>query len=150
MSLFGGFKTFFGKIGSVLEKFFGSSSTEQKVQGALTLVGAALVTVVGLTAGPAASAEVSNILKIVQTDYATFCSVVQQGTPAPGSTLAVAAKLSLDSLKANLTAILSDAGVKNSANAAKIESEVATIVNELEAIEAAFVPAAPAVAAPAA
>jgi hypothetical protein len=148
VSLFSGFKSFFEKVGSVLEKFFGSSSTEQKIQGALTVVGAAIVTITSLAAGPAASAAVSGIIKMVQTDYATFCAVVQQGTPVPGSTAATAATTALNSLKANLTALLSDAGVKNSANATKIADEVTTIVNELEAIEAAIVPAPVAPAAP--
>jgi hypothetical protein len=142
MSFLSGFKSFFDKVGSVLEKFFGSSSVEQKIQGALTVVGAAITTISGLAAGPAASAEVSNILKMVQTDYATFCAIVQDGTPAPGSTPATAATTALNSLKTNLTAILTDAGVKNSADATKIQNEVTTIINELEAIEASFVPAA--------
>jgi hypothetical protein len=144
------FVTFFEAVGKKIEQWFGSSTVEQKVQGALTLVGAALVTITSLAAGPAAGAEVSNLLKIVQTDYATLATVIQQGTPAPGSTLATVASSATASLKANVGAILTDAEVKNSANFAKIEAEATTVLNELEAIEAAFLPATPVAPAPAA
>jgi hypothetical protein len=142
MSFFGNVKTFFEAVGKKLEQFFGSSTVEQKVQGALTLVGAAIVTISGIIAGPAASAAVSGLLKMIQTDYATICAVVQEGTPAPGSTLAATAAAATASLKANLTALLTDAAVKNHANFTNIENEATTILNELEAIEASFIPAA--------
>src|SRR5271154_1333755 len=150
MSFLSGFKSFFSSIGSFLEKFFGSASTEQKINGALTVVGAAIVTITGLAGGPAASAVASNVLKMIQTDYATFCAVVQQGTSAPGSTLATAATTALDSLKANLTALLTEVGVKDPANATKVQNEVTTIINELEEIEAALVPVPSTPSAPAA
>jgi hypothetical protein len=147
MSFFGNLKTFFEAVGKKLEQFFGSSTVEQKVQGALTLVGAAIVTVSGMIAGPAASAAVSGLLKMIQTDYATICAVVQQGTPPAGSTLAATAAAATASLKANLTALLTDADVKNHTSFTNIQAEVTTILNELEAIEASFIP--PATVAPA-
>jgi hypothetical protein len=143
MSFWGGIKSFFEATGKAIESWFGSASVEQKVQGGLTVVGAAIVTITSLTE-PLAAPEVSAILKQIQTWYGTLCAVVQQGTAVSGSTLGTALSTATTSLQANVNALISDAGVKNAASQAKIEAEAATILNELEAIEAAFLPAAPA------
>src|ERR1700685_58577 len=152
MSFWSGVKSFFEAIGKEIEAVFGSTTTSQKIQGAVTLIGAAVVTVTNLIAGPAASALVSGILKQIQADYATIATVVQQSTPTSTTTAITAVQLATASLKANLTALLTDAGVKSAASFTAIQNEATTILNEIEAIEAAFAPAAtsPSTTAPAA
>lgn len=141
MSFWSGVKTFFEKVGSEIEKAFGSSTVEQKAQGAIALIGAAVVTITGLAGGPAASAAVSGIIKQIQTWYGTISSVVQAGTPAPGSTPATLLSMATASLKSNVAALLTAADVKNSTKFTDIQNEADTIINEIQAIETAFLPA---------
>ena len=141
MSFLSGVKSFFEAIGSELKKFFGSATVEQEVQGALTVIGAAISTITSMV-NPALGAVVSGILKQIQTDYATASSVVQAAIPVSGSTATTVVTTVAQSLQTNLAALLADAGVKSSANYAKIQAEATTILNEVEAIAAAFAPAA--------
>jgi hypothetical protein len=145
MSFWSGAKSFFEKVGSEIEKAFGSSTTQQKAQAGIALVGAAITTISGLVGGPAASAAVSSVISHIQTWYGTISSVVQAGTPAPGSTPATLLATATASLKANVTALLTASDIKDPKTLAAVQSEADTIINEVQAIEEAFLPATPAV-----
>jgi len=149
MSFWSGAKSFFEKVGQEVEKAFGSSTVQQKAQGAIGLIGAAVTTISGLVGGPAASAAVSSVISQIQTWYGTISAVVQQGTPAPGSTPATLLATATASLKANVGALLSASDIKDPKTLASIQNEATTIINEVQAIEAAFLPTVVTAAAPA-
>lgn len=139
------FDSFFSAIGHYMKEVFGDSSVEAKVNGTLTLLTPAVVELVNLIGGPGASAIVTAGISQFKADYATLCAVTQGSFPAPGGNAAGVVKGLLGSLQQNLTAILADSGVKNSANKDKISGYATFFLNEAEAIveeiEAAEVPA---------
>lgn len=146
------FDSFFSAIGHYMKEVFGDSSVEAKVNGTLTLLTPAVVELVNLIGGPGASAIVTAGISQFKADYATLCAVTQGSFPAPGGNAAGVVKGLLGSLQQNLTAILADSGVKNSANKDKISGYATFFLNEAEAIveeiEAAEVPATKAAPAP--
>ena len=147
------FDSFFSAIGHYMKEVFGDSTVEAKVNGTLTLLTPAVVELVNLAGGPGASAIVTAGIAQFKADYATLCAVTQGSFPAPGGNAASIVKGLITSLHDNLSAILSDSGVKNSANKDKISGYATFFLNEanaiLDEIEAAPVPkaaSAPAVA----
>ena len=97
---------------------------------ALTLqVAAPLVeTIVGLTAGEAAAAEIAVIVTDVQTEMANVQTTLAAAGPAPTVTSALTAIVS------NLKALLTGAQIKNPATLSKVSTVVETVVGEVEAI----------------
>lgn len=134
MSFLGGFKSFFEKVGAELEKLFGgTASIEQRIQSVITYVAPLVNTIVTL-ADPAVAPIVAKIIATVQADLAAVSTVVQEGTAAAGSTGAQTATTALNSIKANLGTLLTDSGVKNAANFAKISAAANLIIGEIEAV----------------
>lgn len=134
-------KTFFDKVGEFLKKVFGSTTVQQTVKATLSVLTPLVVEIVQLGLGSAASTVAQNILNDIQTDFATL-SVVAQGaiSSSPSTTLATFNAV-VASLKANLSALLTDADIKNSAKFATIEDDVNFFLNEIGAIETAIAPA---------
>ena len=142
MSILSGFKSFFEKAGAELEKLFGGkASFEQKVQSVIAYVAPLVNTIVAL-ADPAISPIVNGVISTVQSDLATISTVVTQGTAPAGSPAAQTATTALNSIKSNLSGLLTDVGVKNSASFTKIEAIANTIIGEIEAILGSMAPAA--------
>ena len=134
MGILSSAKSVFEKIGAEIEKLFGgTASVEQKVQAAITFV-APLVNTVVVLADPAIAPTVAKVISTVQADLALVSTVVQEATPVPGSSAATTATTSLNSVKTNLSELLTDSGVKNSANFTKISAAVNLIVGEVEAV----------------
>lgn len=128
------FDSLFSAIGHYMKEVFGDHSIESKVSGTLTLLTPAVVALVNLTGGPGASAIVNAGLSQFKADYATLCAVTQGSFPAPGGNAASTVQGLIESLKQNLTAILTDVGVKNSQHASSISSYATFFLNEAEAI----------------
>jgi hypothetical protein len=134
MALLSSLKTFFEKVGAEIEKLFGGpTSLAQQVQAVITYV-APLVNTIVVLADPAIAPLVAGVIAIVQADLATVSVVVQGATPTPGSTVAQTLTTALGSIKNNLSGLLTDAGVKNSANFAKISSIASLVMAEADAI----------------
>ena len=143
------FASFFSAVGHYMKEVFGDQSVEAKVSGTLTLLTPAVVELVNLAGGPGASALVTAGIAQFKADYATLCAITQGSFPAPGGSAASIVKGLIGSLQQNLTAILADAGVKNSEHKDRISGYATFFLNEadaiLEEIEAAPAPkAAPA------
>lgn len=134
-------KSVFSKVVKALEKAFGSASTEQVVNGLLTILGPCVAAIVSYAATPAAGAATLAIIDQVETDYGVFCAIVQQGTPASGSSLSTTLSGVISSLKTNLSSLLTAADVKNSSVFSKIESEVTFFLTEISDAEQYFFPA---------
>jgi len=130
--------TFFEKVGSWLKKLFTNPKTEQTILATIKYVAPFIETLVGLAAGGPAEILVTNIVNQVQADLATVAVVVQEGIPPAGSTAAQQAETALNSIKTNLTALLADADVKNSAKVAEITSTVNLIAGEADAMLSGF------------
>lgn len=137
------FKTFFDKVGAVLEKFFGSSGLEQKIEATITYIAPLVNTIVKLV-DPALAPEVAAAITLIQADLATASTVVQEGTVAPGSTAEQTVTTALTSVQTNLTTIITDAGVKNSASFTEIDAAGNLILGELQAMLAALTSSTPA------
>ena len=122
-------------IDNFFTKFFAKTTSAQKV---LATVGAlAPLIEAGLTVeDPAAAPVVTAAFTEVQTDLGTFQSIVKQSGTTP-TALNV-----LNAINSNLTGLLQDAQVKNSAKSAEITAKVNAVVSEVNAI-AAFFPARP-------
>jgi hypothetical protein len=134
MGILSSAKSVFEKVGAEIEKLFGgSASVEQKVQATITFV-APLVNTVVVLADPAIAPTVAKVISTVQADLALVSTVVQGATPAPGSSAATTATTALNSVKTNLSELLTDSGVKNSANFSKISAAVNLIIAEVEAV----------------
>ncbi len=87
----------------------------------------------GLTVeDPAIAPVVTAAFTEVQTDLGTFESIVKQAGTTP-TALSV-----LNSVNANLAAVLTDAQVKNSAKIADITATVNAVTSEIDAITAYF------------
>jgi hypothetical protein len=133
-----GLKSFFESIGGILKKIFGNSSVHQTIKATLNVLMPVIVEVVSLALGPVAGTAAEDILSQIQTDFATLTAVAQGVTSAsPTSTIATLNAV-VASLKANLSALLKDAGVKNSAKFNTISADVNFFLNELGAIESAL------------
>jgi hypothetical protein len=120
-------------IDNFFTKFFAKTTAAQKV---LATVGAlAPLIEAGLTVeDPAAAPVVQAAFTEVQTDLGTFQSILKQSGTTP-TALNV-----LNAINTNLTGVLQDAQVKNSAKSAEITAKVNAVVAEVNAI-AAFFPA---------
>lgn len=135
MSILGGIKTFFEKVGAEFEKLFGKlPSWAQSAKSVITYVAPLLETIVQLAAGSAAEAKVATWIADVQGDLATVSAIAKDGTPAPGSTAAKSAQTALSSINTNMAALLADADVKNSAKVNEIEAAVTGITGEISAL----------------
>lgn len=133
MSFFAGFKSFFDKVGNEIEKLFGGkASLEQKIQATITYVAPVLNTIVGL-ADPAVEPLVSKVISTVQSDLATVSTVVQGATVAPGSTDEQRLVAALNSIRTNLSGMLTAAEVKNTSKFNEIEAATNLVIGEVEA-----------------
>lgn len=133
--------TFFEKVGSTLKKLFTSHGWETKAIATINYVAPMVETIVALTAGGPAATIVANVVNIVKADLATVATVCQDGMPAPGSTAAQTVTSALNSVKSNLTELLADADVKNSAKAEEITAVTTTIIGEANALLSSLTPA---------
>lgn len=125
--------SFWSKVETFFEKL-GGSTFEQKVQTVATVCAALLETAVGL-ADPALAPAVDAIVKDVQSDFAAVSAVAASATA--GGTTAPTVTSILTGTQQNLSALLTSAGVKNSAKTNELSSIITTVINEITAIKSA-------------
>lgn len=140
------FLTVFEALGHYLKEIFGDSTTESHINAGIAVVTPIVSAVVELAGGPGASAAVVAGIAQLKSDYATLCAVVQGTVDVPNGTFFVSALVS--SLSDNLSAILSDVGIKNGANFNKISAYVQFFLSEVKAIASQFAAQRPATALP--
>jgi len=144
-------KTFFAKVEAEAKKLFGSTTWEKTVTSVVTYTAPIAETLIGLAAGQPAEALVAEGVTILKSDLATVSAVVSGATTTPSATGLATVVSALNSIKTNLSGLLTAAEVKNSKTSSAITSTVNLIVGEMDAalanVPSASV-AAPVVAAP--
>jgi len=140
MSFWGTFDSFFSKVKAEIVRVFGSATTEQAVNAAFTVIEPLVVGVVAMAAGPAIGAATAAVMSRIQASYATVSTIIQSGIPTTGTSLSTALQNGIADLQDNFGALLTDAGVKNSAKYKTIEVDANLILNELSAIAKELAP----------
>jgi len=125
--------TFFEKVGGWLKKLFTNTTIEHKILATVTYVAPLVEGILGFV-DPAISAVVTRVITMVEADLATVTATVDGAKVTPGTPAAATVTSALTSVKTNLTGLLADAGVKNSANFAKIQAAVNTVIGEAVAM----------------
>lgn len=127
-------KTLFSHIKHFFEKLFGSTNWERVAINTLAVVGPLLSTLVALTAGAPAAALVSKIVATAQADLQTVAGLVT--SVQAGTATGAAAQLQnlLAGVKANLSALLTAADIKDADTQAKVSAIVNTVIEEIDAI----------------
>jgi hypothetical protein len=128
------FMKFWQKVEAAFKRLFGSTSWEKTASAVITYCGPLLTELVQLSAGGPAAALVQGLQNTLQSDLATVSAVVTGATSTPSGSALQTALNALNSIKANLSGLLTAADVKNSTNAATITGIADTLLGEVEAI----------------
>jgi hypothetical protein len=120
-------------------KQFAHANWAHTASVALSLAGPPAILILQETLGPANATEASAVLSQVQTDLATVAQLLAQAQTGDTTVKGRIVSL-LQALQANLTTLLNDAHVKNSANAQKITNLVNAFVEEITVV-LAMIPA---------
>lgn len=131
-------KSFFETVGSFIKKIFGSTTVQQTIRGTMAVLTPVIVEIVQLALGPVAGTAAEDILSQIQSDYGTLAAIVSGATSNSSTSTITTINNLVASLKSNLAALLSDAGVKNSAHFATIQQNVDFFLNEIGAVETAL------------
>ena len=127
--------SFFASVKSFFHKLFGSlPSWEKSASSTLAFAAPLVEEIVALSAGEPAAAEVQSIVSEVQKDMATVATVVSGAAGEPSATSYQTATTALNSIKTNLTGLLTAGHVKNPDTLAKVTGITNTIIGEAEAI----------------
>lgn len=128
-------KTFFEHIGDFLKEHLGSAASfEQTAATALSVVKPLLNSLLELVAGDAVEAKVSNAVGQAITDLNNTQALLN-GAEAGAADHSLTGFLG--SIQTNLSTLLADSDIKNSAKAAQITAIVSTVIGEVEAVSAA-------------
>ena len=139
------FVGFFESVGKEFAKLFGKSSTfEQTAVSTIKYIAPLVETILTLTAGGPASEVATKIINAIESDLTTVSAVVKGAQAAPGSTAAVTVQTALTSVQSNLSEILTDADIKNSAKITEITTTVNLIRGEIGALLSGLSTAPPA------
>jgi hypothetical protein len=128
-------KSFFHSALAFFKKVFTSTDWTHGAQVAITVAAPLAETVASLAAGPAAGAEVANIINTVKTDFGVVTVTLGQIQTAPGNVSAITLlKNTLASIKTNLQSLLTVADIKDPATLQTVTLTVNTIVGEVDAV----------------
>ena len=119
-----------------VENFFATvlkkvPTVAQRTETFLPYVAGALQTILAI-ADPALSVVLGPIFSKVEAGLGTISAVVQDGTPAAGSSGVTILETALNSVKSNLASVLDLAEVKNSASQAKISAEITAVITDTD------------------
>lgn len=127
--------TFFKSAFDWFKKVFTNTDWTHAAQVAITVAAPLVDTVAELVGGPAAGAEVANIVNIVKTDFGVVSTTLSQVQAGSAGVSAIGLlKNTLASIKDNLQALLGVAAVKNDATKQTVTLTVNTIIGEIDAI----------------
>jgi hypothetical protein len=85
-------------------------------------------------ADPALSLAIGPFISKFESDLGTISAVIQDGTPAAGSSAVTTLETALNSLKTNAASVLGLAEVKTSASQEKITAELNALVETTDAL----------------
>jgi len=121
--------SWFTKVENEFKKLFSKVPTwQQTASGAITITAPLLEELIAQTAGESTAAEVTSVINEVQTDLATVSALIK-GT---GSTATLSGVL--ESIKTNLSGLLTAGHIKDAATLTKVTGIVNTVIAEVEAI----------------
>lgn len=136
--------SFFGGIENFFKKLFGSTNWEKTASTTLALIAPLTEEIVAEAAGEPAEAEVQSIVTQAQSDLALVSGIVSDAKGVASPTLVQTAVDTLESVKSNLSGLLTAGHIKDPAKLSKISGITKTIIGEVEAILGAIPkPAAP-------
>ena len=123
--------TAWSDVKAIFSKLFHSGATwAQLASSTLTLMSPAIVLLVGLYGGPAASSAASSILSAAQTDMATLAATLQDANAANGATVTTV----LNSLQTNLQSLLEALKVEDPASVSEATQLVNMLITDIEAM----------------
>lgn len=121
--------SWFKDIENWMAKAFNAApSWQQTASATLTVTAPLLQTIVTLSAGEAAGAEVGSIVSEVQSDMAAAATLIKSSGATPTLTSV------LGSIQTNLGGLLTAGHIKDQGTLTKVTSIVNTFVGEIEAI----------------
>lgn len=126
-------KKFWDKVEAAFKKLFGSTSWEKTLASVITYAAPIVQLLVTMAAGPAAGTIVGTVANAAKNDLATISAVVTDATSVPGASETTVVVNALNSLKTNLGSLLTDAGVKNSAESTTITNYANVLIGEVDA-----------------
>jgi hypothetical protein len=126
--------TFFKKVEQALFRFLKNPSWEQKADGVITYVAPVLEEVIVLTLGTPAETVAAAVISRVQSGLATVSAILLEAQVTPGTSVAKTVTIALNSVKDNLTGLLTAAEVKNTTKSTQITSTVNMLVGEIDAL----------------
>lgn len=132
---------FFELIGHDLKAIFTSTTWETKTLSTISYTEPFVLGILTL-ADPSIAPVVSGVLTGVTASLTTIKNIVAQGTVPAGSSKAQQVTAALQSVKDNLSGLLADAHVKNSAKITEITAAVNLVNGEVDAILADAPPSA--------
>jgi hypothetical protein len=125
--------SFFSRIKAWLKKVLGSAPAwEHTASETLTFAAPLAETIVGLTAGEPAAAAIASVVAKIQTGLAAAAVTIEGAGPSPTLTS------TLNSVKENITTLLTAGQIKDAATQAKVQAIADTLFEEIEAIEQEF------------
>lgn len=127
--------SFFKTAFNWLKKVFTNTDWTHAAQVSITIAGPLVETVAALAGGPAAGAEVTNIVNVVKTDFgvvSTTLGQIQAGSTNVNTVTLL--KNTLGSIESNLKNLLTVADIKDTATKQTVTMTVDTIVGEIDAI----------------
>ncbi len=125
--------SFWGNIESWFKKIALNTSWPQTASVVLQLAGPPAILILQETLGPTDAAETASVIHEVQTDLALVSQLLTQVNSGDPSTKGRIVSL-LTAMQTNLKALLDDAHIKNSANAAKITTLVDAFLEEITVV----------------
>jgi hypothetical protein len=105
----------------------------QRTETFLPYVAGVLQTILAF-ADPALSLAIGPFISKFESDLGTISAVIQDGTPAAGSSAVTTLETALNSLKTNAASVLGLAEVKTSASQEKITAELNALVETTDAL----------------
>lgn len=131
-------KSFFEHVGEWLKVHLGTTASfEHTAATALKIAEPLINTLLALTAGEPIAAKVSAVANQVINDLNTTSAILNGAAATGGITVTSL----LTGVQSNLSTLLADADVKNSAKSAEITGIVNSLLGEVEAILSAAAPA---------
>lgn len=139
--------SFFKSALAFFKKVFTSTDWTHGAQVAITVAAPLVETVATLAGGPAAGAEVTNIVNVVKTDFgvvSTTLGQIQAGSSNVNTITLL--KNTLSSIETNLQNLLTVADIKDAGTKQTVTLTVSTIIGEIDAILASVPTVTPAAA----
>lgn len=125
-------KSFLSKVLSFFKSILKKEPTfAQQVESFLPYVAGTMQAILAI-ADPPLALIINPIFSKIESALGALSAVIEDGTPAAGSSLAATAETALNSIKTNIASVLSAAQVKNATTATKITDDLNSMVTDVD------------------